>query len=91
MTRHEISQQYKLDDNGEFICSPGKFEGEPVYAPYFYDALLNGGADEDDGKTAIFDVNDDDRREFPTLADVARVSLSETNDGFVVVWTELTA
>lgn len=83
MTRAEIEREYKVVDG--VIRSPGKFEGEPVYAPYFWDAFLSGMVDEDDGEYLYFDVNDDDRRIFPELKDVNRVSLREDDQGFVRV------
>lgn len=36
MTRKEIAETYKVDERG-VIRSPGKFEGEPIYVPYFWD------------------------------------------------------
>jgi hypothetical protein len=81
MTRAEIEAQYKVKDG--VIISPGKFEGEPVYALYFYDLMMHGGADSDDDGVAKFNVTDEDRKEFPELADVKRVELQERMDGFV--------
>lgn len=72
------------------IKTPGKFEGEQDYAPYFYDAMLESGQDEDvevDGETvAIFTVTDEDREKFPALKSRERVAFYESNDGF---WTEV--
>ena len=45
MTRQDIENAYEVRDG--IICSPGKFEGEAVYAPYFWEAYLNGGEDID--------------------------------------------
>jgi hypothetical protein len=73
---------YEIDSHG-IIRSPGKFEGEPRYVPYFWDAYLNGMADDDDGVTLTFDVNDDDRKLFPELEGVKHVYLEESDQGFV--------
>jgi hypothetical protein len=81
MNRKEIETEYTVE-NG-IITSPGKFENEPVYAPYFYDALLNGFADDDDGEYAMFHVTEDDINEFPELTSVKMVELYESSDGFV--------
>ena len=81
MTRQEIETTYNVE-NG-VIRSPGKFEAEPVYVPYFWDAYMNGGADEDDGDILTFDVNDEDRAMFPELANVRQVFLWENDSGFV--------
>jgi hypothetical protein len=82
MTRKQIIKEYKVDAQG-IILSPGKFENEPLYVPYFWDAYLNGMADEDDGMVLTFLVNDEDRAEFPELKDIKVVTLAQTDDGFV--------
>lgn len=84
-TQHETLDGYDVRDG--IIRSPGKFEGEPTYAPYFYDALLNGFADTDEGDVATFDVTDDDRALFPELKDVQHVYLWESEQGFIYTRT----
>ena len=49
-TKHTCD--YKND--GQRITSPGKFEGEPVFAPYYWDLALQGFSDSDDGRTFGF-------------------------------------
>ena len=70
------------------IRSPGKFEGEPEYAPYLWDLVLQGFADEDDGSVAVFLVSDEDRKRFPGLKGISKVTLRETADGFVQTHAE---
>lgn len=83
MTRDQIEAAYNVVDG--IIRSPGKFEGEPVYVPYFWNAALEGGGgDEDDGELIIFNVTADDRETWPELAGVERIKLLETDVGFVV-------
>ena len=82
MKRADILAAYET--RGAVIVSPGQFEGEMVYVPYFWDAYLNGMADEDDGEYLTFNVAADDRAEFPELADVSRVVLYQRDDGFVI-------
>ncbi len=78
------------------ISSPGKFEGEPTWAPYFYDAILNGCCDHDyrngpDDGACFFVVTDADRREFPELASIYGVGLAESAQGFIYTATYETA
>lgn len=82
MTRKQIEAQYKIE-NG-IIRSPGKFEGEAVYVPHFWDIYLNGFADSDDGTALGFDVLPEDKVEFPELKRRRCVKLMERDDGFVV-------
>lgn len=73
----------------------GKFESEPYYALYFYDAMLDGCADEPlyDGDTVAADViivSDDERVAFELNQDTAFVVLWYSDQGFVSL-QELTA
>lgn len=82
MTRDEVLKQYKVSEQG-VITTPGKFEGEMVYVPHFWDVFLDGGADRDDGKVIGFDVTPEDRKEFPELKGRRTVKLYQRDDGFV--------
>ena len=98
MTKEEIIKMYEVDSLEEFINSPGKFEGEYIFAPYFYDKYLNGegediyeelykfsGYSSAESFISAFNVTDEDRREFPGLLDdTDRVRLFETESGFVI-------
>jgi hypothetical protein len=65
------------------VSGPGKFEGEAPYVPYFWDAYLNGAADDDTDGILTFHVTDEDRALFPELADRDAVYLYEDSNGFV--------
>lgn len=84
MTRAEIENHYKVE-NG-IIRDPGKFEGEPIYAPYFWDNVLEGACDfsinDENTKIYIFEISSYES-EFPELSDVVGVSIWEDSDGFV--------
>jgi hypothetical protein len=83
MTREEILAQYNVDKHG-IIRSPGQFEGEAVYVPYFWNAYLEGCADRDNGRTLGFDITPEDRQMFPELGTKRRtVKLYQRDDGFV--------
>lgn len=87
MTREEILKDYKVK-NGT-IRSPGKFEGERVYVPYFWDCAMNGCADEDDGDILTFIITQEDLDEFPELVEDKyavgeNLYLRVRDDGFVI-------
>lgn len=82
MSRDEILHQYKVNDIG-IIRNPGKFEGEMLYVPYFYDWFLDGSGDEQDDGTILFDVCDRDREIFPELDDAETITLTVDSNGFV--------
>lgn len=81
--RESILSQYRVDSHGR-ITSPGKFEGEMLYVPYFWNEFLDGGADEDDGEVLGFDVLPEDKEAFPELRRRRKIRLMETDQGFVV-------
>lgn len=81
MTRQEIEAEFTIESG--IIRNPGKFEGEAIYVPYFWDCFLNGGADGDDGTVLRFDVTADDKAIFPELEGRRTVTLYERDDGFV--------
>lgn len=51
-TEQASLEGYKLD--GDRIVSPGKFEGEPCFAPYYWELALQGFSDGDNGKVYSF-------------------------------------
>lgn len=65
------------------IETPGKFEGEPIFAPYFWDIMLEGGADHDCGECVYFIVSEVDVRLYPELSGIYAVRLDESAQGFV--------
>ena len=89
MTREETFRNYKVENDR--IVSPGKFEGEPVFAPYFWEIGLEGFADSDNGKVYGFrlKLNGQDKGN-PFLPELRRwlgrkrsLKLSQDSQGFV--------
>jgi len=77
---------YDVNEHG-IITSPGKFEAEPLYVPYFWDIAMVSGEEEtvydDETPISFFIVSDDDRKEFPELDNIYGLALWETDTGFV--------
>lgn len=83
MTREQILSDYNVSDHG-IIQNPGKFESEMLYAPYFYDSMLNGGGDETlSDNSELFELSDDDHALFPELGSDAFLVLTISDSGFV--------
>ena len=86
MTRTEILEAYDVDAHG-IIRSPGEFESEMLYVPYFWEASMDGSADEliwaDDTSTYVVLVDKEDIEQFPELAGVYAVSMAKSDTGFV--------
>jgi hypothetical protein len=82
--REAIEKDYKISRGG-MIKSPGKFEGEMIYMPYFYGVFLEGGADGEDenGRIKVL-VDNQDRLIFPELGKTRKHVIFTVDDsGFV--------
>lgn len=80
--RQRIERDYQIV-NG-VIRSPGRFEGEAIYVPYFWESYLDGMADYDDGRTLGFKIEAIDRQLFPEISKRKRtIRLYQRDDGFV--------
>jgi hypothetical protein len=67
------------------IHDPGKFEGEHVSVPHFWEQTLDGCTDEvfaDDIQYSFIVIDDDDRAQFPDLKEYGLV-VYEDSQGFV--------
>ena len=86
MTRYELEQTYKVQGNR--IVSPGKFELENIWAPYFWDIAMEGGAEEittphNPHPVSRVPIEPDDVQQFPELDGFRAVELFEDDNGFV--------
>ena len=87
MSRNETLAAYTIE-NG-IIVDSGKFEGEPIYTPEFYDACLDGcgedlEGDSPDGSFAILmEIEPADRIEYPELGEAKYVFICCDSQGFI--------
>ena len=78
----DVTKGYNTN-NGR-ITDPGKFEGEMIHVPYFWDIFLQGLHDgEGEDGEIMFDIMPSDRERFPWLRDRSQVILKEDGQGFV--------
>ena len=83
MNRQDISKNYDVSDSGR-IKSPGKFEGEMLYIPYFYDISLNGFFNPNRNEIFSIPIEKEDREQFPEIPKhKRRIRFYERDDGFV--------
>ncbi len=83
MIMMDYLQQFSVDKHG-IIQSPGKFEGEPVYVPYYWE--MDGHDDEIISNyrfIRIFYVGEWEASKFPELTPSDVVYLWEDGLGFV--------
>lgn len=89
MTRGEVEAAYTVR-NG-IVSSPGKFEGEPAWAPYYWALVMDGCADDEESGTepgddllvSVFHPDSSDVETWPELAGVTEIRLWEDDHGFV--------
>ena len=83
VTRAEVLKHFEVEKGR--ITTPGRFEGERLYIPYFWERALDGWQDveEDDG-TAVFFIMPEDCEEFPELKSKTEVRVIQREDGFIV-------
>ena len=85
----KIGYQVMMDsilqiDKEKTIISPGKFEGEKYYVPYYYDLYLDGAYDEiTEAKEIMFKIDQDDKEMFPELLHVDSLYLFQDDQGFI--------
>lgn len=84
LTYHDgETDEFTVYGGFDAIAEPGKFEGEPLFVPYFYRCGLDGHGDYDENNNWVFEITDDDRGLFPDLADSTQITIIETESGFV--------
>jgi len=73
----DLQKEFKVK-NG-IIQNPGKFEGEPLSTPFYYDLMLNGEGE-------FIDIEPSDRVQFPNIPDNKAIAyVTETDQGFVTI------
>lgn len=82
MTKHDILRTYHFNATG-IITTPGKFQGGPIYGPYFYEIYLDGGDMEILNEGILIEVELLDILQFPELENVKYILLDEDEQGFV--------
>lgn len=82
MTRLDVLRTYDVKEG--VIQSPGRFEGQALYVPYYWNAYLCGNAHEVGADLIQFTVLGSDRTQFPELGSRIVVQLRQRSDGRVV-------
>lgn len=82
LTREQIKNKYKVDKRG-IIQTPGMFEGEMLYVPYFCMLLLDGDDDFVFDGEWVTDILDEDKAMFPELRGYKEIILTMDCFGFV--------
>jgi hypothetical protein len=85
--RAAIFAAYEID-SGLVIQSPGKFEAESAWVPYFHESSMDGTADElsyPDGATLyVVEIDSSDRAAWPEIdSGIVAAVIDESDSGFV--------
>lgn len=77
---------YRTGTDGNLYAPPGKFESEPYYILYFYDAMMEGDGEplysDENYDGTMFDVTADEREAFELDAGTVAVVLWCSDQGF---------
>jgi len=79
--RQQLEEAYKVNSAG-IIESSGRYEGEKIYVPYFYEAWLDREADFKEAGAIGFIVNHEDVELFPEFlkeGEIVRVYLADSS------------
>ena len=82
-TKKRIIEENPIDETFGRVCAPGKFERQFPSVIYYWNLLMEGCCDRDDGKVAGFDVSHEERQVFPELKGRRTVNITEDDQGFV--------
>jgi hypothetical protein len=82
---------FELDEHGLIIDS-GKFEGQPIWVPYFFDFADEGEVlstlEEGCGEyVSLIKLDNEDKQRFLDLKDDLYIIIIETDDGFASGYT----
>jgi len=73
----DLQKEFQVK-NG-IIQNPGKFEGEPLSTPFYYDLMLNGEGE-------FIDIELSDRVQFPNIPEDKQIAfVTETDQGFAKI------
>lgn len=82
-TSNDVRRDFDVSPGGR-ITTPGMFEGEMVWVPFYWGVYLDGYADRDDGEILGFDIAKGEHEAFPEMPKRKRtVRLYQRDDGFV--------
>lgn len=80
MTRAEIEAVYHVESG--IVRSPGKFEGEPVWAVWAHTIMMDGCTDCDRNDNEYITLDAADRKTWPELKGCRRIYFGEDDNGF---------
>lgn len=86
-TTHLLDGHTYVVDEHRMIRQPGPFKDQPIYAPYFWNAYLDGTYDdeyvENGEHVVVFNVTEDDRYDYPELGGATTVYIWEDTQGLL--------
>ena len=76
-----VMEGYEFSDRG-LVINPGKHEGNPVQALYFWERAMDGDGD-NVGAVTIFEASPVEREMFGAMPDCKYFAVEESDTGFV--------
>lgn len=89
MNRELVFSMFQVDETG-IIRTPGPFEGQNLYIPYFWYLHISGYREDVQNGIITFQVRMEDRAQFPELANQDVVHLKQHENGMIIEISKLT-
>lgn len=90
MNRELVFAMFQVDETG-IIRTPGPFEGQNLYIPYFWYLHISGYREDVHDGIITFQIRMEDRAQFPELANRDVVRLKQQENGMIVEISNLTS
>lgn len=83
MNRELVLTMFQVDETG-IIRTPGPFEGQNLYIPYFWYLHISGYREDVQNGIVTFQVRMEDRAQFPELSNRDQVRLKQIDNHTIV-------
>ncbi|GIK62435.1 MAG: hypothetical protein BroJett018_02290 [Chloroflexota bacterium] len=90
MNRELVFSMFQVDEAG-IIRTPGPFEGQYLYIPYFWYLHISGYREDVRDGIITFQIRMEDHAQFPELANQDVVRLKQQENGMIVEISEFTS
>lgn len=90
MNRELVFTMFQVDEVG-IIRTPGPFEGQNLYIPYFWYLYISGYREDVRDGIITFQIRMEDRAQFPELANQDVVRLKQHGNGMIIEISKLTS
>ena len=82
-TLDDVRTEYGLSREADYISAPGAMEGQPLWLPLAYQALMDGDGDDIGNGWTLIELSADDRIAWDISSDTTTVGVHTDGQGFI--------